>query len=183
MTGPRIGDLGAGTIWPRLRQALKTSALVLYGIAAASGALFSPLISVALGVTFAVTGAAVVALLHQCPADDLPPPPHPLAAGAALACLPAAIAGISTLGAPSGLGVGLGLVLAILLGGHWFDPPPERPPSSATVVSEPPGDERSLRDLLRACRPICSSTSGGASTSTRFRPVARPRSTSGCATC
>jgi hypothetical protein len=148
MTGRPTGRRGAGTVWPRLREALRTTALVIYGVVASVGALFSPRTSLALGALFAVVAWALVMALSTCPGDDLPPLPHPLVAGAVTACLPAVVAGISALGAHAGLVVGVGLVLVTMLGGHWLDAPPARS-ASRPPAADPPGDEHSLRELLR----------------------------------
>jgi hypothetical protein len=99
MVGPPPRKSGNRSIWRGLLRAARLVALVVYALLTATGALMSPGLSLALGVLFAVIGAALVVSLHRGAAEDLPPLPHPLAAGIGVVPYPPRFAGTATLGA------------------------------------------------------------------------------------
>ena len=150
MVGPPSGTSGTWGLWRGPLRMVRSVALVIYAGLTANGALLSPRSSLALGGLFAFTGAALVASLHRCAVDGLSPLPHPLVAGIGAGCLPAAVAGTTTLGARAGMVVGLGLVLGAVVGGHWIGSPPARSPVPPTPATDRVKDEQSLRQILRA---------------------------------
>jgi hypothetical protein len=123
--------------------------LVVYALLTATGALMSPVISLALGVLLTIICAELVATLHQA-AEDLPPLPHPLVAGISVGSLPAAVAGTTTLGASPGIIIALALALGAAAGVQWIASPPVGSPARKAATVDRLKDERSLRQVLRA---------------------------------
>ena len=165
--------LGRGVI-----AALRWPGVVALGVLAALGAVTAPQASLLLGALFGALGWGFVRALYHSPATDLPALPHPLAAAACMAVLPAGAAGT----APLGLGP-LGVAGATIAGavaiGWWGGSCGEPHPRQAGRDADPEPDDGSLRDLLgvvpvdvlfdewrRTANPV---VLGGADPGTRFR--------------
>jgi hypothetical protein len=149
MVGPPPRKWADRSLCRGLLRAARSLALAVYALLTATGALMSPGISLLLGVLLAIIGAELVASLHQA-AEDLPPLPHPLVAGASVGSLPAAVAGTTTLGANLGIVIALGLALGAAAGVQWIASPPVGSPARKTATADRVKDERSLRQVLRA---------------------------------
>jgi hypothetical protein len=109
--------------WRGLLPAVRAVVLGVYAVLASAGVVTSPTLSLALGVPCGVLGAALVASLHHGGVYAFLTLPHPLVAGIAVACLPAAAAGATAFGAGAGLLTALGVVLGAVVGGHWIAAP------------------------------------------------------------
>jgi hypothetical protein len=143
---PKSNDRGS---WRAILRAARSLAFVVYAVLTAMGALMLPGLALALGVPFALIGGALVALLHK-DAERLPPLPHPLVAGLCVGSLPVAVAGTTALGVPSGIVIGLGLVIGAAAGVEWLASAPARWPTRTAARADRVTDERSLRQVLRA---------------------------------
>ena len=149
MVGPLPGKSGNRGRWRGILRAAASLALVVFTVLTAIGVLMFPGVSLALGVPLAVIGGALVALLHK-DAESLPPLPHPLVAGSCLGSLPAAAAGTTALGAPSGMVIGLSLILGAAVAVEWTASPLGPWPTRTASRADRVGDVGWLRRVLRA---------------------------------
>ncbi|MGY1683142.1 hypothetical protein [Geodermatophilus sp. SYSU D01176] len=120
---------------------------VALGVLAALGAVTAPQASLLLGAVLAAVGWGFTQALHRSPGMDLRSVPHPMAAAACMAVLPAAAAGTAPLGlGPLGV-AGATIAVAVAIG-WWGGSCAEPHPRPAGRDAEPGPDEDSLRHLL-----------------------------------